>query len=84
MLMMLVPLLAKSVQSLGRAAMSSFQAFQWSGDRRGMLKGNPADADDARSCGSLNTSNRCVEAAMSSFSFNGQEIGERRWKGNSS
>ena len=45
MLMMLAPRFAKSGQSFGRIAAPAVDSN--TGDRRGNLKGNPADADDA-------------------------------------
>ena len=45
MLTMLAPWFSKSVQCFGRTATPAVDSK--SGDRRGNLKGNPADADDA-------------------------------------
>ena len=45
MLMMLAPRFAKSGHSFGRIAVPAVDMN--TGDRRGNLKGNPADADDA-------------------------------------
>ena len=46
MLMMLAPRVAKSVQYFGQTGTPAVESK--TGDRRGNLKGNPADADDAR------------------------------------
>ena len=49
MLMMLAPRITKSVQYFGRTATPAVDSKPE--NRRGNLKGNPADAGDARSAG---------------------------------